>query len=274
MSRRTLRGAIPTTDSIVASTATTDSTVASTATTEGTAEGTAGSGASVFRPPPGAGPAAGEVGTRSGRTSVDPDNRLLRGVEAARARRIDLVTDAQPENLAAVGPWADQIDDAREAARSAGFQQGRQEGLAAGLEAAKTKVEQQRQALTTAIEAVVDQLNLRAEELGEQLAGQATDLAVEIARAVLDREVGVTEDPGAEAIARCLDLVPDTGCLVVRLHPDDAAGLGPVPGLGDRELVVAADPALAPGDAIVSVDQITIDARLSESLRRVEEALR
>ncbi|MEL6984335.1 MAG: FliH/SctL family protein, partial [Actinomycetota bacterium] len=61
---------------------------------------------------------------------------------------------------------------------------------------------------------------------------------------------------------------------VVRLHPDDAEGLGPVPGVGDRELIVATDPALSPGDAIVSVDQLTIDARLSESLRRVEEALR
>lgn len=250
MSPRTLRGAIPTTDNIL------------------------GSGATVVRPGPGQETEVSRIGRNDGSASVDPESILLRGAEAARARRIDLVGGSDPEDLTAVGPWAEQIDDARESARSTGFQQGRQEGLAAGLQAAKARVEEQQAALTTAVETAVAELNARAADLGQQLAAQVTDLAVEIAKAVLDREVAVSEDPGAEAIARCLDLVPDTGSLVVRLNPDDAAALGPVPGLGDRELVIAADPALEPGDAIVSVDQITIDARLSESLRRVEDALR
>lgn len=267
MSRRTLRGAIPTTDSVVAS-ATVDHAAAA------AAFESAGAGPSVFRPAPGEGPEPGSATNRPGGDPIDPENILLRGAEAARARRIDLVGGTDVEDLSAVGPWADELDAAREAARSTGFQQGRQEGLAAGLQAAKAQTDQQRVALHQAIESAVAGLNAGAEELGEQLADQVTDLAIEVARAVLDREVSVTEDPGAEAIARCLDLVPDVGCLVVRLHPDDVAGLGPVPGLGERELQVAADPALSPGDAIVSVDQITIDARLSESLRRVEDALR
>lgn len=250
MSPRTLRGAIPTTDSVLAG------------------------GPTVVRPEPGTADQATRVDQTDGPASVDPENILLRGAEAARARRIDLVGGAKPEDLEAVGPWAEQIDDLRETARNAGFQQGRQEGLAAGLQAAKAKIEEQQAALGQAVQSAIAQLNARADELGRDLAAQVTDLAVEIAKAVLDREVAVAEDPGAEAIARCLDMVPDTGSLVVRLHPDDAAGLGPVPGLGERELIIAADPALSPGDAIVSVDQITIDARLSESLRRIEDALR
>ncbi len=250
MSRRTLRGAIPTTDSIL------------------------GSGPSVVRPQPGDGADRAPTEADAGATRVDPDNILLRGADAARARRIDLVGGDEPADLTAVGPWADQIDDARDAARSAGFQQGRQEGLAAGLQAAKARVEEQQAALVRSVEAAVTGLNDRAEELGQQLSLRVSELAIEVARAVLDREVEAADDPGAEAIARCLDLVPDSGCLAVRLHPDDAAGLGPIPGVGDRELVVIADPTLSPGDAIVAVDQITIDARLSESLRRVAEALR
>ncbi len=250
MSPRTLRGAIPTTDGIL------------------------GSGATVVRPAPGQESEASRIDRTDGPPSVDPENILLRGAEAARAKRIDLVGGSNLDDLTAVGPWSEQIDDARESARSAGFQQGRQEGLAAGLQASKARVEEQQAALAAAVETAVNELNARADELGQRLAAQVTDLAVEIAKAVLDREIEVSEDPGAEAIARCLDLVPDTGSLVVRLNPDDAAGLGPIDGLGDRELTVAADPALSPGDAIVSVDQITIDARLSESLRRVEDALR
>ncbi|MEM9563291.1 MAG: FliH/SctL family protein [Actinomycetota bacterium] len=258
MSRRTLRGAIPTTDSIVGSTA--------------TAGGPLGSGgATVVRPAPGEDPAGGRPVAEA---AVDTDAILLRGPAAARARRVDLVGDPDPADLDAVGPWAEHLDDAREVARTSGFQQGRQEGLAAGLEAARHKVEQDRADLGASVETMLDGLQARSEELGAQLAEQVTDLAIEIARAVLDREINSADDPGAEAIARCLDLVPGTGALTARLSPEDAEALGEVPGLGRRELVVAADPNLSRGDAIVSVDQITIDARLSESLRRVEEALR
>lgn len=250
MSRRTLRGAIPTTDNVLASGRVERST------TEPGAPGPDG-------------------------TAVDTDAILLRGPEAARARRLDLVGDRELVGMAsdlagldAVGPWAEHLDDAREQARSSGFQQGRQEGLSAGLQASRDQVERERAELGRLVESAVEALEAGCEELGEHLSAQTVDLAIGIARAVLDREIAFTEDPGAEAIARCLDLVPDQGCLVVRLNPDDLERLGPVPGLGDRELSVTADPTLGPGDAIVTVDQVTIDARLSEALRRVEEALR
>jgi flagellar assembly protein FliH len=253
LSRRTLRGAIPTTDSVLAS----------------AADGAVTSGPSVFRPAPGEQPPAARAAG-----PVDSDAILLRGPEAARARRLDLVGDEDLAGLTAVGPWAEQLDDAREAARSSGFQQGRQEGLAAGLQAARDQVERERAELGQLVERTIDGLQASCGELGQQLADRITELAIDVARAVLDREISVTDDPGAEAIARCLDMVPDRGCLGVRLHPGDAARLGEVPGLGDRELVITTDPALSPGDAVVTVDQITIDARISESLRRIEEALR
>ena len=210
----------------------------------------------------------GIPGTRP--PTVPGDQILIRGEAAARAQRVDLVAGIAPGAMGAVGPWADQLDDARDS----GFERGREEGLAAGLEDARRQNEEQQAELVAAVNALLEELERRAEDLGRQLADQTADLALEIADAVLNREVAAADDPGADAIARCLDLVPSTGCLVARLSPADAAGLGDVPGLGDRQLVVAADPTLSPGDAIVSVDQITVDARLSESLRRVGEALR
>ncbi len=290
MSRRTLRGAIPTTDSIVASTELGDASArealasatreaaASAPTRERGTESLVTPGPPVFRPAPG----SREATARSGAESMPgPDAILLRGADAARARRVDLVGNPDPAELGAVGPWAEQLDDAREAARSSGFQQGRQEGLAAGLMAARHQVEENQEEakgqldrLGELLASTLDRIEVRSEELGQQLAGQVTDLALEIAKAVIDRELELADDPGAEALARCLDLVPATGTLTARLNPDDVDALGQVPGLGDRELVVTPDPSLTSGDAIVTVDHVTIDARLSESMRRVEEALR
>lgn len=250
---RTLRGAIPATDAVTAS--------------RDRRSGTRRP--EVYRPSP-----EELAASTSGVGAVDTEGILLRGADAARARRIDLVGVTDLSDLAAVGPWAEQLDDDREAARNSGFQQGRQEGLAAGLQAARDQIRQNHEELGRTVDSLFGQLRARSEELGAELAGQVTELALGIARAVLDREVVVAEDPGAEAIARCLAMVPDHGCLDVRLSPDDVEALGQIPGLGDRELKVTPDPSLVSGDAVVTVDQVTVDARLSEALRRVEEALR
>ena len=105
------------------------------------------------------------------------------------------------------------------------------------------------------------------------MATEAVDLALQIAEAVLGRELAVASDPGADAIARCLEIAPSTGDLVARLHPDDATRLGEVLGLADRQLTVVADPSLQPGDAVVTINDSMIDARLAEALRRVGEVL-
>ncbi len=256
MSRRTLRGPLPTTETVLAS---------------GTVEPQGSVPSSTQGRPPSNTPLA----------KNPTDSILLRGEEANRAKRLDLVAGTDLNELGAVGPWAQQLDDERESARASGFQQGRQEGLAAGLEAARYKtqqhldgLDQHRRELGETVEAVINGLNGHIDAFGEDLAQRATSLALEIARAVLDREVQVSEDPGAEAIARCLELAPTTGCLSVQLNPEDAERLSEIPNIGAREFVVNPDPHLASGDTIITVDDLVIDGRLSEALRRVEEALR
>ena len=185
--------------------------------------------------------APGRRGRRSsGRTTrhqetpgaIDPDAVDLRDHPAAGGRggpgqtgSTSSAVSQDPAELGAVGPWAEQLDDARETARSSGFQQGRQEGLAAGLEAArhKTVANQDRghtlaPGSTLAMLAGLTLARVTAEVTARRTSWprnwQVTDLALEIARAVLDRElVDLADDPGAEAIARCLDLVPETGSL-------------------------------------------------------------
>ncbi len=193
---------------------------------------------------------------------------------------IDLVRQSlgsKVSEVTAVGPWAEELDGAREAARQAGFEQGRSEGVTLGLQQGRqqmqVQMEQRLVELAETIDTVLAQLEERTEAVCSDLADQVGELSLEIAEAVLAREIKSTVDPGAEAITRCLDLAPRTGDIIARLHPADLAQLGQVTGLADRKLSVTADPTLQRGDAIVTVDEATIDARLSESLRRVAEAL-
>lgn len=209
---------------------------------------------------------------------MSPNNDILiRGDAAAQAKAIDLVRQSLVTDVTAVGPWADELEDAREEARRAGFEQGRNEGLALGLQQGRQQMQEQMEQrlvqLAEMIDQVLGELDERTEAVCTNISDQVTELALEIAEAVLAREIRTSIDPGADAITRCLELAPQTGDVVARLHPADLAQLGQVTALADRKLSVTADPTLQRGDAIVSVDEATIDARLSESLRRVTEAL-
>ncbi len=212
--------------------------------------------------------------TLSPNTFTPGTDILIRGDEAARAQPIDLVGREPAAPLNAVGPWAEQLNALHESARQQGYQQGRAEGQSRGVEEGRQQMAELGDSVRSAVDRLLAKLESGVNDVGDRLAAQTVDLALEIAEAVLGREVSASEDPGAEAIARCLEMAPATGDLFARLHPADAAELGRVEGLADRGLMITADPSLQRGDAVVTINDATIDARLSESLRRVAEALR
>lgn len=210
---------------------------------------------------------------------------LIRGDQAARAKPIDLVRTNSPQQIQPVGPWAEELTQTREDARSAGFAQGREEGHNLGLKEGQAQAEREVSRIRADAKAEVDALREVVESLGVQIAEQfasiseqasanTVELALEIAEAVLGHEVAASEDPGAAAIARCLELAPANGELNANLNPDDLMVLGDIPGIEGRKLTLTPDSSLQRGDAVVTVNEATIDARLSESLRRVAEALR
>lgn len=207
---------------------------------------------------------------------MSPDREiLLRGEAARRARPIDLAAPSSTRaELAPVGPWAGENNDSAEAARRKGYAQGLLEGREVGRQAGIDELDRRNTEMAAAVRHLVDRHEREAEELGKHLASEVAELALEIAAAILDREVRVAVDPGAEAIARCLDIAPMLGDLVAQLHPEDAKRLGTIAELAERQLTVVADPGLQPGDAIVTIDDTTIDGRLSEALDRVREVLR
>ena len=101
---------------------------------------------------------------------------------------------------------------------------------------------------------------------------RALDLAVQIAEAILAREVGLSEDPGADAVRRALALVPVGAAVVVRLHPEDRDRLK-ADAFDGRTVRLVDDPTLARGDAIAEADDTVVDATLAAALERVRQVL-
>ena len=185
------------------------------------------------------------------------------------------------------------VDLARTAAETAGRAEGHAEGYAAGLAAAAAlarstaeqvvadseAAERQRDAhLSRAVELLLTAANAcrTAEQVAvAEVEDTVVELALSIARAVLDRELATSADPGADALARALALAPEDCPVTVRLHPDDVRTLGDVATLAPgRELVVLADPAVEPGGCVADAAGRQVDAQVGPALARVAAVLR
>ncbi|MEM7342047.1 MAG: FliH/SctL family protein [Actinomycetota bacterium] len=171
------------------------------------------------------------------------------------------------------GPWANEMDKAMAHARQQGFDQGLAEGRVRGRKQAEDAAEDHMASVNSVVEVVLKALQRREQEVEHRMRFEAAELGLDVATAILDQEVAAATDPGADAIGRCLALAPERGDLFVRLHPGDVEKLGEIDGLLARELTVVPDPSLEPGDAIVMVDQSTIDARRATAIERVRELL-
>ena len=176
---------------------------------------------------------------------------------------------------------------ARTAARAQGYAVGWAEGrkeaqaraeenaAAAAVRAAERDAEREaehRRAVAT-LQAAAAELRGAVAEACERVAAQATDLAFELTRELVGHELSVDEDPGAGVVRRVLAALPATHVATVRLHPavtESAAART----LAEQGVTLTADPALAPDDAIVEIDEAAIDLRVESALDRLRQALR
>ena len=185
------------------------------------------------------------------------------------------------------------VEQARRVAEAAGRAHGHAEGYAAGLATAAAEAEVRAAQVTraqaaaqaerdaqlehavTLLAAAADEFRAKEQLSLADLEDVVVDLALSIARAVLARELAVTANPGAQALARALALAPDDCPVTVRLHPQDAAVLGDLSEVAPgRELVLVADPAVEPGGCIAEAAGRHVDAQLGTALERVSAVLR
>jgi len=194
--------------------------------------------------------------------------RVLRGVSFQRA-----FSSLEAEIPAAATP----VDPAVAAAEERrGYDDGLRAGMAEGLAAGRAAMAAETAAALGRLESLMASLNDAAADLRRrralELAGLEEALArtaVDLASAIIGRELQVAASPGADALARALALVPAGAAVVARLHPADAAVLtDPTEGV-----TVIADPAVEPGGCILEVGDSRIDAQLGSALDRVRAAL-
>jgi flagellar assembly protein FliH len=173
-----------------------------------------------------------------------------------------------------------------QAARAQGFAAGWAEGQRASLTRSSAAAEQQllelqegtrravarQESAASALAEAARRCDETARALQTELTDRAVDLALEIAAAVLGREVTLAVDPGADAVRRAVAGVPVDVPLVVRLNPEDLAALDQAV-LAGRPATLVADPRVSRGDAVVETENGWVDADIAGSLARVREVL-
>lgn len=187
---------------------------------------------------------------------------------------------------------AEAVERAKTAARTAGYAEGWAQGQQAAVvaahaardqaEAAYRAFEAQRQAaLQSALAAIgqaVARLDARIVPTLDDLQETVLAGALELAEAVIGRELALARDGGLDAIHRALAMAPPSGDVRVRLHPNDYQNLltGATGGeftYEGRVIRMQADPGLQPGDAVAECGPTTIDATIAAAMARVREVL-
>ena len=222
-------------------------------------------------------------------SSPDSRNPVLRGTvaEGASAARfaVDLRSGVPADNEA--------VERARQQARTTGYAEGwaqgqREAAVAADAAEARARATEQafEQRRAAALAQAVNALGRAVTELENQLMPTFSELqevllahAFELAEAIVGRTLDDPQRRGADALRRAMAAAPESGHLVVTLHPDDFHTLVGDGGATEfeydgRAVILRADPALRPGDAVAETGMATVDATIAAAVARAREALR
>lgn len=181
--------------------------------------------------------------------------------------------------------YAVELEQLRREATDQGYADGFAKGMAAAGLAVDQATEQARAEVTADHAARVQRCESALSALGQaasllhdrsrpaldDLADLVVATALDLAEAVVGRELAVVASPGADALARALRVLPEEAVVTIRLHPDDLATLDPAEAPAGVTLV--ADPSVQRGGALADSGAQHVDAQLGPALARVREAL-
>lgn len=193
-----------------------------------------------------------------------------------------LCVDLRPKGLARLDPA--RVDAAVEEGRERGYREGWAAGHAEATAEVQARAAAEVAAVAARFEALLASAEAELERSLEQVARQADAVAAragqvagQIAEAVVGHELATRTDRAVQAVARALALVPDTGLVTLRLHPEDAAALDVASldtHLGTHHgIAVVPDAGLDHGDCVATAGFSTVDARIQPALERARAAL-
>lgn len=219
-----------------------------------------------------------------------PDGRppVLRGDLASEAPAAAFGTDLRRETPVDSAP----VERAKEAARTAGYAEGwaqGQQAAALAAQAAQDQAEAAEQAYdarrAAALAQAVDAVGRAAATFEGRLLSTVAELqdlivahALDLAEAIIGRELSEPEGRGTDAVRRAIAAAPDQVDITVRLNPDDYRNIMGSATDADynyegRPVHLRPDPDLSPGDAVAEAGPTTVDATIATAFRRARAAL-
>ena len=117
------------------------------------------------------------------------------------------------------------------------------------------------------------------ERLAEQMTADALEMAVLIARRIIEGELASNPAALTGLIRSAVARLGESRKIQLRLHPSDAANVeaagdsGPLAGVAIARVEIRADATLSPGDCIVDGEQGTVDGRVATRLEEVRRIL-
>ena len=212
-----------------------------------------------------------------------PRTRVLRGPAAARIQGVAM--DADLSLLRPILPptaqTAQAAEEAARALREEASRVGYEDGYTAGRTRAMEEATAEIRTLSTGVASALSALESAATALTARQSVEIADversvtaLAVQIAEAILGRELTACDAPARDAITRALQLAPPRTDATARLHPDDVTTIGELDAIaGDRTVTLVADPAVERGGCLLDVGPCRIDAQIGPALARVRAEL-
>lgn len=154
-------------------------------------------------------------------------------------------------------PTAEELEQIREQAREEGYREGHEQGHAEGLEAGRAEQE----ALLDRMREILRYLDHPLQALDSEVETQLTQLAFQIARAVVQRELSYSREQLLGVVRKALKQLPaQDRQITIVVHPEDEAILR----LAAREedWTLEEDPSVAPGGCRIESGASRIDATL------------
>lgn len=160
--------------------------------------------------------------------------------------------------------------------RAAAHEEASRLARAEALEAERRSREERIGSALTALGQAVARLDARQAPLLSEVDRTLARAALDLAEAVLGREVADGRTGAEDALRRIFAAVPAGRVLTVHLNPADLAtlreGMAADDGQADSVRYVT-DPALEPGDATAELQHGWLDARIASALERAREVL-
>ncbi len=170
-------------------------------------------------------------------------------------------------------PKQDKVRSVQEDIQKA-FKEGYDSGWAAAMKSLEASKLEAKERIATAIEGAARELARSHAAMVEEARREVAEVAFELARLIIDRELTIAENPGVDAVARALDLVEEGERLTIRMNPDELLDPSdiPVPVAG-CEVTVVADQSISRGSCIIEGEAFHIDASIDSALERVRTVL-